>query len=56
MAKGIVDMIIIMIMTTSLGKGCIFSAISVGLFQGIVTLFVKIIELVMTHRHYQIFH
>ena len=36
-AKAILDLIIIMVMTASLGKGCIFSAIPVGLFQGAVT-------------------
>ena len=36
-AKAILDLIIIMVMTASLGKGCIFSAIPVGLFQGTVT-------------------
>ena len=48
MAKGVIDMVIIMIMTTSLGKGCIFVAIPVGIFQGVVTLFAKIIEPIMT--------
>ena len=37
-AKGVIDSIIICIMTASLGKGCIFSAIPVGLVQGMVTL------------------
>ena len=35
--KAILDMLIICIMTASLGKGCIFSAIPVGLLQGSVT-------------------
>jgi len=38
LAKSILDLIIILIMTASLGKGCIFSAIPVGLFQGSITL------------------
>lgn len=37
-AKGVIDSIIICIMTASLGKGCIFSAIPVGIVQGVVTL------------------
>lgn len=37
LAKGVIDAIIICIMTVSLGKGCIFSAIPVGIVQGIVT-------------------
>ena len=36
-AKGLLDAIIICIMTASQGKGCIFSAIPVGIFQGIIT-------------------
>lgn len=36
-AKAVLDLIIIMVMAASLGKGCIFSAIPVGLFQGLIT-------------------
>ena len=36
-AKAVLDLIIIMVMSASLGKGCMFSAIPVGLFQGCVT-------------------
>lgn len=43
LAKGILDAIIIMIMTSSLGKGCIFSAIPVVIFQGGVTLLARAI-------------
>ena len=35
--KAVLDLIIVMLLTTSLGKGCIFSAISVGVFQGTIT-------------------
>lgn len=35
-AKTVIDAVIVMIMTSALGKGCIFSAISVGIFQGII--------------------
>lgn len=35
--KGSIDAIIVCAMTTSMGKGCIFSALSVGVFQGLVT-------------------
>jgi len=38
LAKAILDLVIIMIMSASLGKGCIFSAVPVGLFQGCITL------------------
>ena len=37
-AKSILDFIIVIIMTASMGKGCIFSAIPVGILQGGVTL------------------
>ena len=46
--KGILDMVIIMVMTSSMGKGCIFSAIPVAIFQGTVTLLSRIIEPLMT--------
>lgn len=38
LAKGILDAIIICIMAASQGKGSIFSAIPVGIFQGVITL------------------
>lgn len=47
-AKAILDLIIIMMMTASLGKGCVFSALSVGIFQGSITLLAKVIAPVMT--------
>lgn len=37
-AKGILDLIIVMVMAASLGKGCIFSALPVAVFQGGITL------------------
>lgn len=48
LAKAILDLIIVMIMTASMGKGCIFSAIPVGLFQGAVTLLARQLEPLMT--------
>ena len=47
-AKAVLDLIIIMIMTASFGKGCIFSAIPVALFQGSITLLSTLIEPIMT--------
>ena len=47
-AKAILDLIIIMIMTASMGKGCIFSAIPVGLFQGAITMLAQFVEPLMT--------
>jgi len=46
--KAVLDFIIIMVMTCSLGKGCIFSALPVGIFQGSITLFAKLIRPIMT--------
>ena len=47
-AKAVLDLVIIMVMTASLGKGCIFSAIPVGLFQGGVTLLARLVEPLFT--------
>lgn len=46
--KAILDFVIIMIMTCSLGKGCAFAAIPVAIFQGSITLLARVIEPVMT--------
>lgn len=46
--KAILDLIIIIVMTCSMGKGCIFSAIPVFLFEGLITLLAKLISPVMT--------
>lgn len=35
--KAILDFIIVMVMAASMGKGCVFSAIPVALFQGCIT-------------------
>ncbi len=47
-AKAALDAIIILIMTASLGKGCIFSGVSVGIFQGAITVFAGLLEPFMT--------
>lgn len=46
--KSILDFIIVMIMTGSLGKGCIFSAIPVAILQGSVTALSLFIMPIMT--------
>lgn len=46
--KEILDFIIIMVMTCSLGKGCIFSAIPVAVFQGLITALARLIKPLMT--------
>ena len=47
-AKSILDLIIIMVMTCSMGKGCMFSAIPVFLWEGGLTLLATLIRPVMT--------
>ena len=47
-AKSILDLIIIAMMTASLGKGCIFSAIPVAMLQGSVTLLAGFLAPFMT--------
>ena len=47
-AKTVIDAVIVMVMTSALGKGCIFSAISVGIFQGIIFLLAGFLEPIMT--------
>ncbi len=47
-AKAVLDLIIVMIMTSAKGKGCIFSAIPVIVFQGVITALSRLIEPIMT--------
>ena len=42
------DFIIVLVMTCSMGKGCIFSAIPVALFQGSITALAGLIKPLMT--------
>ena len=42
--KSVLDFVIILVMASTLGKGVIFSAIPLGIFQGIITLFAGGIE------------
>ncbi len=46
--KAILDLIIILVMTCAMGKGCIFSAIPVAVLQGGVTLLASLLRLLMT--------
>ena len=46
--KAVLDLIIIMVMTSSMGKGCLFSAIPVAIFQGGVTALAQLIQPLMT--------
>lgn len=46
--KAVLDLVIIMVMSCSLGKGCLFSAIPVGIFQGTVTSLARLAKPLMT--------
>lgn len=46
--KAVLDLIIIMVMSCSLGKGAVFSAIPVAVFQGSITALAGLIKPVMT--------
>ncbi len=46
--KSVLDLIIILVMTCSMGKGCAFSAIPVFLLQGSVTLLAGLFKSIMT--------
>ena len=48
MIKSLLDFIIIIVLTASLGKGCVFSALPVAVVQGGFTLAAKLIEPYMT--------
>lgn len=50
LVKAILDFIIIMVMSASLGKGCIFSFIPVLLFQGSITLLSRYISPYITYN------
>lgn len=47
-AKAVLDLIIILVMAASMGKGCMFSAIPVAVFQGSITLLARLVEPFMT--------
>ncbi len=48
LTKAILDLIIIMVMSSSLGKGAAFSAVPVALLQGSVTLLAGVVRPIMT--------
>lgn len=48
LVKSVLDFIIIVVMTSSMGKGCVFSAIPVFVFEGTITLLARLISPVMT--------
>ena len=48
--KAVLDLITLTVMTCSLGKGCIFSAVPVAIFQGVITAFSHLLKPVMTEN------
>lgn len=48
MAKSVLDLIIIVVMTGSMGKGCVFSAIPVAILQGGVTVLSGLLRPLLT--------
>lgn len=46
--KAILDFVIILVMTCSLGKGCLFSAIPVAVLQGGITALARLLQPLMT--------
>ena len=48
--KAVLDLIIVMVMTCSFGKGCAFSALPVAVLQGGMTGLARLIEPVMTEE------
>jgi uncharacterized membrane protein YqgA involved in biofilm formation len=46
--KAVLDLIIVLVITCAMGKGCVFSAIPVGIFQGSVTLLARLVEPILT--------
>ena len=46
--KAVLDLIIIMVMTASMGKGCVFSAVPVAMLQGGVTILATWMKVLMT--------
>lgn len=51
--KAILDFIIVMVLASSYGKGVIFSALPLGVFQGLITVFAHFIEPVLTQQMIQ---
>lgn len=46
--KGVLDLVVILLMTGAMGKGCIFSAIPVGVVEGGLTLLARLISPILT--------
>ena len=46
--KSVLDFIIIAVMTSTMGRGCVFSAIPVFVFEGCITLLARLVAPIMT--------
>lgn len=46
--KSVLDCIVIAVMTSSMGKGCAYSAIPVIIFEGTITIFARLISPILT--------
>ena len=46
--RAVLDFILVMVMTCSMGKGCLFSAIPVAVFQGSITALAGLVAPLMT--------
>lgn len=48
--KAVIDLVIIMVMASSTGAGAVFSALSVGLFQGVISLLAGALQPILTEE------
>lgn len=46
-AKALLDFLIVIVMTSTMGKGCIFAFIPIGIFQGLITVLARFAEPVL---------
>lgn len=49
-AKAVLDFIIVLVLAAALGKGCLFAALPVGIFQGSITLLARLLEPLLSTR------
>ncbi|WP_154028970.1 DUF554 domain-containing protein [Olsenella uli] len=47
--KGVMDAIIVCAMTASMGRGCVFAALPVGVFQGLMTALATLLQPIITN-------
>lgn len=51
--KSVLDFIIVAVMTSAMGKGCVFSAIPVFVLEGVITVLARLISPIMTETAIQ---